>query len=68
MAGNSCPKCGSTDLKPPRHFRARGIGTNADLNIICCNECSYSESYEIDAEERAPIKKRIAMVWLFLVL
>lgn len=68
MVSDACPKCGSTDMKAPRHFRAQGIGAKTDLNIISCNECRYSELYELDAEESAPIKRKVAMIWLFLVI
>ena len=68
MKGGACSKCGSTDLKDPRHFRAQGIGSKADLNIISCNNCRYTELYEMDAKESAPVKKKIAMVWLFFVI
>ena len=68
MKNGTCTKCGSTNLEVPRHFRAQGIGSKTDLNIISCNECGYSELYAMDAEENAPIKKKIAMLWLFAVI
>ena len=74
MKSGTCPKCGGNNLGVPRHFRAQGIGAKrriwpyTDMNIISCNECRYSELYEMDAEESAPIKRNVAMIWLFAVI
>jgi predicted nucleic-acid-binding Zn-ribbon protein len=67
MNMRNCPKCGSSDLKPPRHIRARGV-TSAkyrDLNIITCRKCRYTEFYELTEDEVAPINKKAGMIIFF---
>ena len=71
MLDGKCPKCGSLDLKPKKHFRAQGIGANrakADLNLIICNKCGYSELYEMSEAESAPIKKSMTFFITFFVI
>ena len=71
MIKGKCPKCGSLDLKPKQHFRAQGIGktrAKADLNLIICNKCGYSELYEMSEAESAPIKRNMAFFWTFFVI
>ncbi|MBG45406.1 MAG: hypothetical protein CMB76_02665 [Euryarchaeota archaeon] len=65
-AGN-CPKCGSSDWKSPRHVRTRGVtaAATADLNIITCNKCGFTELYELTEEELAPINKKASMIFIF---
>ena len=62
-----CPKCGSSDLKAPRHIRARGVTSakTADLNIITCRKCMYTEFYELPEGEGAPIDKKAGMIFFF---
>lgn len=62
-----CPKCGITDWKPPRHVRTRGVTSTAiaDLNIITCNKCGFTELYELSEQELAPIKKKALMIFIF---
>ena len=67
MMSRKCPKCGSSDLKDPRHIRARGV-TSAkyrDLNIITCRKCRYTEFYELTEDEVAPINKKAGMIIFF---
>ena len=63
----NCPKCGSSDWKSPRHVRTRGItaAATADLNIITCNKCGFTELYELTEEELAPINKKASMIFIF---
>ena len=63
----NCPKCGSSDWKSPRHVRARGVtaAATADLNIITCNKCGFTELYELTEEELAPINKKASMIFIF---
>ena len=63
----NCPKCGSSDWKSPRHFRTRGVtaAATADLNIITCNKCGFTELYELTEEELAPINKKASMIFIF---
>ena len=69
ITGN-CPKCGSSDLKPPRHVRTRGVtGPIAELKIITCNKCRFTEFYELTEEELVPYKKqvnKILIIWMVL--
>ena len=66
----NCTKCGSSDLKAPRHVRTRGVTsvTVADLNIITCNKCRFTEFYELTEEELAPIKKQVTKIYIFAML
>ena len=66
-AMGSCPKCGVTDWKPPRHIRTRGVTSTvtSDLNIITCNKCGFSELYELTKEELAPINKKASRIFFF---
>ena len=63
----NCPKCGSSDWKSPRHVRTRGVtaAATADLNIITCNKCGFTELYELSEEELAPINKKASMIFIF---
>ena len=63
----NCPKCGSSDWKSPRHVRTRGVtaAATADLNIITCNKCGFTELYELTEEELAPINKKASMIFIF---
>ena len=63
----NCPKCGSSDWKSPRHIRTRGVtaAATADLNIITCNKCGFTELYELTEEELAPINKKASMIFIF---
>ena len=67
MKDRKCPKCGSSDLKPPRHIRARGVTSakTADLNIITCNKCKYTEFYELTEEETALVDKKAGKIFFF---
>jgi len=67
MKSGKCPKCGSSDLKAPRHIRTRGItsAAAADLNIITCNKCRYTEFYELTEDELAPINKMAGKIFFF---
>ena len=67
MKDGRCPKCGSSDLKAPRHIRARGVTSakTADLNIITCRKCMYTEFYELTEDETAPINKKAGMIFFF---
>ena len=67
MVVENCSKCGSSDLKEPRHVRTRGVtsSTVADLNIITCNKCRYTEFYELSEDELAPINKKADLIFLF---
>ena len=66
----NCSKCGSSDLKPPRHVRTRGVtGPIAELKIITCNKCRFTEFYELTEEELVPYKKQITkifIIWMVL--
>ena len=64
---DNCPKCGSSDWKLPRHVRTRGVtsAATADLNIITCNKCGFTEFYELTEEELAPINKKAGMIFIF---
>jgi len=66
----NCPKCGSSDLKPPRHTRTRGVTSTAyvDLNLITCNKCRFTEFYELTEEELAPINKKASRIFLFAAI
>ena len=65
ITGN-CSKCGSSDLKPPRHVRTRGVtGPIVELKIITCNKCRFTEFYELTEEELAPINNNAAMIFIF---
>ena len=66
----NCTKCGSSDLKAPRHVRTRGVtsATAADLNIITCNKCRFTEFYELTQEELAPIKKQVTKIFIFAMV
>ena len=67
MEMRKCPKCGSSDLKAPRHIRARGV-TSAkyrDLNIITCRKCRYTEFYELTEDELASINKKAGKIIFF---
>ena len=63
----NCPKCGSSDWTSPRHVRTRGVtaAATADLNIITCNKCGFTELYELTEEELAPINKKASMIFIF---
>ena len=67
MKSDTCPKCGSTDLKAPRHVRTRGVTATAtaDLNIITCKKCRFAEFYELTEEELAPLNKKAGMIFIF---
>ena len=67
MKSGKCPKCGSSDLKAPRHIRARGVTSakTADLNIITCNKCKYTEFYELTEEETALVDKKAGKIFFF---
>ena len=67
MSMGKCSKCGSSDWKEPRHVRARGITatTVAELNIITCKKCGFTEFYELTEEELAPINKKASMIFIF---
>ncbi len=68
MKSGRCPKCESKNLADPRHFRAQGIGTKADMNIISCNDCRYSELYEMTAAEREPVKEKVGLMLLLIII
>ncbi|MDP6870426.1 MAG: zinc ribbon domain-containing protein [Candidatus Poseidoniaceae archaeon] len=63
----NCSKCGNSDWKSPRHVRARGVTSTAyaDLNIITCNKCGFTEFYELTEEELVPINKKVAKIFIF---
>jgi len=67
LSTSNCPKCGSTNWKAPRHVRTRGVtsAVTADLNIITCNKCGFTELYELTEEELAPINKKSTMVFIY---
>ena len=67
---NKCPKCGISDWKLPRHVRTRGVtsATAADLNIITCNKCRFTEFYELTEEELAPIKNQVTKIFIFAMV
>ena len=67
LGTGNCPKCGVSDWKLPRHVRTRGVTSTAtaDLNIITCNKCRFTEFYELTEEELAPIKKKASMIFIF---
>jgi len=67
QGSDNCPKCGISDWKSPRHVRARGVTSTsiADLNIITCNKCGFTEFYELTGEELVPINKKAAMIFIF---
>ena len=62
-----CPKCGISDWKLPRHVRTRGVtsAATADLNIVTCNKCGFTEFYELTEEELAPINNKAALIFIF---
>ena len=62
-----CPKCGILDWKLPRHIRTRGVtsAVTADLNIITCNKCGFTEFYELTKEELAPVNKKAITIFVF---
>ncbi len=64
---DKCPKCGSSDRKLPRHIRTRGVtsAATADLNIITCKKCGFTEFYELTEEELVPINKKAAKIFIF---
>ncbi len=64
---DSCPKCGSSDWKSARHIRTRGVSSSdyADLNIITCKKCRFTELYELTEEELVPINKKATMIFIF---
>ena len=64
---SNCLKCGSSDLKSPRHIRTRGVTSSvtADLNIVTCNKCRFTEFYELSDEESVPIKKKATLIFIF---
>jgi predicted nucleic-acid-binding Zn-ribbon protein len=64
---DKCPKCGSSDWKLPRHIRTRGVtsAATADLNIITCKKCGFTEFYELTEEELVPINKKAAKIFIF---
>ena len=66
----NCPKCGISDWKLPRHVRTRGVtsAATADLNIITCNKCGFTEFYELTEEELAPIKKQVTKIFIFAMV
>ena len=55
------------DWKLPRHVRARGVTSvaTADLNIITCKNCGFTELYELTEEELAPVNKKARMIFIF---
>lgn len=63
----NCPKCGSANWKPPRHVRTRGVTAvaTADLNIITCQKCGFSELYELDEKELGSVNKKAYMIFIF---
>ena len=67
LGTGNCPKCGISDWKLPRHIRTRGVtsAATADLNIITCNKCRFTEFYELTEEELAPINKKAGMIFIF---
>ena len=67
LGTGNCPKCGISDWKLPRHVRTRGVTSvaTADLNIITCNKCGFTEFYELTEEELAPINKKAGMIFIF---
>ncbi len=67
LGTGNCPKCGSSDWKLPRHVRARGVTSvaTADLNIITCKNCGFTELYELTKEELAPVNKKARMIFIF---
>ena len=67
LGTGNCPKCGISDWKLPRHVRTRGVtsAATADLNIITCNKCGFTEFYELTEEELAPINKKASMIFIF---
>ena len=67
LGTGNCPKCGGSDWKLPRHVRTRGVtsAATADLNIITCNKCRFTEFYELTEEELAPINKKAGMIFIF---
>ena len=67
LSKGNCPKCGVSDWKLPRHVRTRGVTSvaTADLNIITCNKCGFTEFYELTEEELAPINKKAGMIFIF---
>ena len=67
LGTGNCPKCGISDWKLPRHVRTRGVtsAATADLNIITCNKCGFTELYELTEEELAPINKKAGMIFIF---
>ena len=63
----SCPKCGNSDLKPARHVRMRGVtaAATADLNIITCNKCRFTEFYELTEKEVGAVNKKARLIFIF---
>ena len=61
------PSAGVQDWKPPRHVRTRGVtaAATADLNIITCKKCGFTEFFELTEEELAPINKKATMIFIF---
>ncbi len=70
MSMGKCSKCGSSDWKEARHVRARGITatTVAELNIITCKKCGFTEFYELTEKELEPIKKNENKIWIFVMV
>ena len=68
ITGN-CSKCGSSDLKPPRHVRTRGVtGPIAELKINTRNKCRFTEFYELTEKELEPIKKNENKILIFVMV
>lgn len=67
LSRGNCPKCGSANWKPPRHVRTRGVtaAATADLNMITCEKCGFTEFFELTEEELAPINKKATMIFIF---
>jgi len=67
LSRGNCPKCGSADWKPPRHVRTRGVtaAATADLNIITCKKCGFSELYELTEGELGSVNKKATMIFIF---
>ena len=67
LGTGNCPKCGISDWKLPKHVRTRGVtsAATADLNMITCNKCGFTELYELTEEELAPINKKAGMIFIF---
>ncbi len=67
---DKCHKCGSSDWKEPRHVRTRGITSTvvANLNIITCKKCGFTEFYELTGKELEPIKKKETKIWIIVMV